>query len=474
MHNCPKCNREVQGRPNFCPACGVSITYSRRNGADPLVGQIIDATYEVVEIVGEGSMGRVYRAQHIQLRKQVALKVLHANLVSDTTVVKRFEREAQAASRLNHPNCISMFGYGREENSDLLWMAMEFIEGRDLGSIIAEDSPLPAKRVLHIMSQVCDALDEAHSANVIHRDLKPANIVCFDHRRTRDFVKVLDFGIAKIVGSEQEYQPLTREGIVCGTPAYMSPEQVQGLELDPRSDLFSLGIILYQTLTGSLPFLGDSAVEVATKIVVDQPIAPSEARFDWSYPPELEEIVLKLLSKNRDDRYRGAHEVKRALEDCLYELHDRRDASLDLRPDELAEILAGVDALPEGTDTIRISDELVAQALAPIKQDVADEPLVTRETIEDVEQPEAVSVPPPDTTPDIPQGFEQFLRENQGGAMDDAAPEVEPSVVPPDVEPKREEAPSVEVVHEHKSRVALLVALSLGLVGALVLILKLF
>ena len=366
MHNCPKCQHEISGRPNFCPACGVSLTYSKRGQNEGLIGRIIDDTYEIIELTGEGSMGSVYRAQHIQLRKQVALKILHANLVSDVTVVKRFEREAQAASRLNHPNCISMFGYGREDEGALLWMAMEFIEGRDLGAIIAEDSPLPARRVLSIMSQVCDALDEAHAAKVIHRDLKPANIVCFDHRRTKDFVKVLDFGIAKIIDNDEDYQPLTREGIVCGTPAYMSPEQVQGFELDARSDLFSLGIILYQTLTGRLPFLGDSAVEVATKIVVDQPIAPAQVRADWSYPPEFEDIVLKLLSKSREDRYTEAHEVKKALEACLSQLHDRRDAALDFRPDEVAEIMSGVDALPSGSDTVRIPDELVAQALGSL------------------------------------------------------------------------------------------------------------
>ncbi|MGC6418834.1 MAG: protein kinase domain-containing protein, partial [Bradymonadia bacterium] len=366
MHNCPKCQHEISGRPNFCPACGVSLTYSKRGHNEGLIGRIIDDTYEIIELAGEGSMGRVYRAQHIQLRKQVALKILHTNLVSDVTVVKRFEREAQAASRLNHPNCISMFGYGREDDGTLLWMAMEFIEGRDLGAIIAEDSPLPARRVLNIMSQVCDALDEAHAAKVIHRDLKPANIVCFDHRRSKDFVKVLDFGIAKIIDNDEDYQPLTREGIVCGTPAYMSPEQVQGFELDARSDLFSLGIILYQTLTGRLPFLGDSAVEVATKIVVDQPIAPAQVRADWSYPPEFEDIVLKLLSKSREDRYSEAHEVKEALEACLSQLHDRRDAALDFRPDEVAEIMSGVDAFPSGSDTVRIPDELVAQALGSL------------------------------------------------------------------------------------------------------------
>ena len=329
MHPCPKCGYEIDGRPNFCPSCGVSRTYYRDTGSDPLIGRVIDGTYQVIGLVGEGAMGRVYRAEHVQLRKEVALKILRANLVSDTTVVQRFEREAQAASRLNHPNCISMFGFGKNESEALLWMAMEFVQGRDLGTIINEDSPLPTRRVVHIMAQVCDALDEAHSAGVIHRDLKPANIVCFDHRRTKDFAKVLDFGIAKITDAEHQYRPLTRDGIVCGTPAYMSPEQVQGLELDARSDLFSLGIILYQTLTGRLPFLGESAVEVATKIVIDAPLSPSQARSDWSYPAELEAIVL-LLEKSREDRFDNAHEVKTALEECLDKLKDRRDASLEI------------------------------------------------------------------------------------------------------------------------------------------------
>ncbi|MBU1899305.1 serine/threonine protein kinase, partial [Myxococcota bacterium] len=152
-------------------------------------------------------MGRVYQAQHIKLKKKVALKILHSNLVADKTVSKRFEREAHAASRLNHPNCITMFGFGEEDNGAILWMAMEFVQGRDLGTIIAEDAPLDVRRIIRIVGQVCEALDEAHSAKVVHRDLKPANIVCFDHRNKLDIVKVLDFGIAKIIDPDEDYQP---------------------------------------------------------------------------------------------------------------------------------------------------------------------------------------------------------------------------------------------------------------------------
>ncbi len=363
MHSCPKCAHGISGRPNFCPACGSSLTYESSD-ADPLLGRTIDDKYLLESLVGEGAMGRVYQATHVQLKKKVALKILRSQLVNDTTVVKRFEREALAASRLNNPNCISIYGFGQEDDGELLWMAMEFIQGRDLATIIAEDSPLPTQRVVHIMSQVCEALDEAHEANIIHRDLKPANVVCFDHRRSKDFVKVLDFGIAKITDPGEDYQPLTRDGIVCGTPAYMSPEQVQGLELDNRSDLFSLGIILYQTITGQLPFFAESAVEVATKIVIEEPPHPSSVRSDWGYPAELEDVVLKLLKKKKEERYANAIEVKDALEAAMDTLRARRDASLDLNPEEYAELMADSGEEMEGAATLQLSTDMIAQALA--------------------------------------------------------------------------------------------------------------
>ncbi len=376
MHACPKCSHEFEGQPNFCPACGASLTFDHAHEADGLIGRIIGGAYLVEALIGEGAMGRVYQATQTQLRKKVALKILRSNLVADTTVVKRFEREALAASRLNNPNCISIFGFGQEDDGDLLWMAMEFIQGRDLGTMIAEESPLSIQRVVRIMSQVCDALDEAHSANVIHRDLKPANVVVFNHRHTKDFVKVLDFGIAKITDPGEDYQPLTRDGIVCGTPAYMSPEQVQGFELDNRSDLFSLGIILYQTLTGQLPFFAESAVEVATKIVIEEPTPPSKVRSDWTYPPELEAVVLRLLSKNKEDRYKNALAVKADLQACVTTLQNRRDASLDLAPDELAELMADADAQMEGAATLQLSTDVIARAMAAEALSAADTPVV--------------------------------------------------------------------------------------------------
>ncbi|MFN3198067.1 MAG: protein kinase domain-containing protein [Bradymonadia bacterium] len=369
MSACHKCGHPIEGRPNFCPACGASLTFNEGGElttTDPLIDRMIDGKFTIEGLIGEGAMGRVYRAQYAQLKKPVALKILRSNLVSDPTVVKRFEREALAASRLNHPNCISIYGFGSEDEGDLLWMAMELVEGRDLGTIIAEDSPLSTLRVLHIMTQVCEALDEAHTANIIHRDLKPANIVCFKHRHNADFVKVLDFGIAKIVDPDTDQPALTRDGIVCGTPAYMSPEQVQGFELDQRSDLFSLGIILYQAITNRLPFFDESAVGVATKIVIEDPLPPSEQRPDWSYPKELEAVVMRLLSKKKEERYDNALEVKRALQEVDRILRERQDVSLDLPPDQVAKLLEEMDKEPaiEGSETLQLETEKVSQALS--------------------------------------------------------------------------------------------------------------
>lgn len=371
MPACPKCSHAIEGQINFCPACGTSLTFGTQE-SDPLIGRILGGVYRIESLIGEGAMGRVYRAQQTQLRRTVAVKILRSNLVSDTTVVKRFEREALAASRLHHPSCISIYGFGQEDGGDLLWMAMELVQGRDLGTVIAEDSPISIQRVVHILGQVCDALDEAHSANIIHRDLKPANIVLFDHRNSKDVVKVLDFGIAKITDPDGDYQPLTRDGIVCGTPAYMSPEQVQGLPLDHRSDLFSLGIILYQTLTDTLPFFADSAVEVATKIVIEEPTPPSQMRTDWSYPAELEAVVLKLLSKDKTQRHANALEVKADLEHCLQALKERQDASLALAPDEIAELMADADLPMEGAATIQLSADMVAHAMNEALNQSAD------------------------------------------------------------------------------------------------------
>ncbi|MFZ5469214.1 MAG: protein kinase domain-containing protein [Myxococcota bacterium] len=247
-------------------------------------------------------MGRVFRAKQLALDKPVVLKVLRAALLSDERTVARFQREAKAASRLNHPNSISILDFGQADDG-ALFIAMEYVSGKDLHQILSKEWPLPEARVVRIVGQVLSALADAHGAGVIHRDLKPENIMVEQRRGEPDFVKVLDFGIAKITDSSGETGPaLTRAGFVCGTPEYMSPEQARGSPLDPRSDLYAVGVILYQLCTGLLPFESDSAVGFATKHLTEEPLPPSKRRPEAKISPPMERLILRALSKDPDGR----------------------------------------------------------------------------------------------------------------------------------------------------------------------------
>ncbi len=258
-------------------------------------------------------MGKVYRARQLALDKPVVLKVLRQSLLSDERTVARFQREAKAASRLNHPNSISILDFGQAEDG-ALFIAMEFVPGQDLHQILSRDWPLPESRVVRIVSQVLSALSDAHGAGVIHRDLKPENIMVEQRRNDADFVKVLDFGIAKITDSTGDDGPaLTRAGFVCGTPEYMSPEQARGAQLDHRSDLYAVGVILYQLTTGLLPFESDSAVGFATKHLTEEPPPPVPAAPRGAHLPGLERLILRALSKNPDDRPANAEAFKAEL-----------------------------------------------------------------------------------------------------------------------------------------------------------------
>jgi serine/threonine-protein kinase len=242
----------------------------------------------------------------------VVLKVLRHTLLGDDRTVARFKREAKAASRLNHANSISILDFGIAEDG-ALFIAMEFVPGQDLHTVLSKDGPLPEQRIVRIVSQVLSALYDAHNAGVIHRDLKPENIMVEQRRNEPDFVKVLDFGIAKIQDAEGEGPALTRTGFVCGTPEYMSPEQARGATLDHRSDLYAVGVILYQLLTGRLPFESDSAVGYATKHLTEEPLPPSRKRSDLRVSPAMERLIMRALSKSPDDRPQDAEAFKAEL-----------------------------------------------------------------------------------------------------------------------------------------------------------------
>lgn len=280
---------------------------------DDYIGKTIAGKYRVEQMLGEGGMGKVYKATQVSLEKPVVLKVLRQALLSDERTVARFQREAKAASRLNHPNSISVLDFGQTEEG-ALYIAMEYVQGKDLHHILSREWPLPESRVIRVMSQVLSALADAHSAGVIHRDLKPENIMVEQRRGEPDFVKVLDFGIAKIVdGSTDDGPALTRAGFVCGTPEYMSPEQARGAQLDQRSDLYAVGVILYQLTSGLLPFDSDSAVGFATKHLTETPNPPSKRRPEARISPALERLIMKSMSKSPDDRPQSAAQFRSEL-----------------------------------------------------------------------------------------------------------------------------------------------------------------
>jgi len=298
---------------------------------EALVGRTIAGKYVIETFLGGGAMGAVFRAKQTALEKVVAIKVMHADLAKDATFAVRFHREAKAASRLDHPNSMRVVDFG-EEPDGLLYIAMEYLEGRDLYKVIHEDWPLSEARIVDILSQALAALAVAHDMGVIHRDLKPENIMVIagtnDEGHKVDVVKVCDFGIAKLVENESEGSAAeargdekrpaprsTTQGLVIGTPEYMSPEQAQGKKLDTRSDLYSMGIILYQLLTGRVPFDGESAVTIVVKHVTQIPDPPRSVYA--GVHPKLESVCLKAVEKSPDDRYSTARDMRAALRAAL-------------------------------------------------------------------------------------------------------------------------------------------------------------
>jgi serine/threonine-protein kinase len=284
-------------------------------------GTVIGERYRIDELLGEGGMGKVYRAEHVHMRKLVAVKVLHDDFATTEEVVKRFEREAVAAGNISHPNVASATDFGRLEDGSF-FLVLELVQGRDLRSLVNE-GPLAQERAVRIVRQIAAAAAAAHAAGVIHRDLKPENIMLVDGRAEPDFVKVLDFGIAKIdsvgmVDPEGKVQapstgpqPITKIGAIFGTPDYMSPEQALGQPIDARADLYSIGIILYELLSGERPFRGGAVSMMRKHVLQDAPPLPpavGELR-----DPRLQEIVTKLLQKSPVDRYAGASELEAAL-----------------------------------------------------------------------------------------------------------------------------------------------------------------
>ena len=285
------------------------------SGPDPLVGKTLADRFEILERIGEGGTGVVYRAKQLSVDRIIAIKVLGAHVSTDPSWVKRFHNEARAASRLDHPNTVRLIDFGQTKEG-LLFIAMEFLSGalaarRDRASM----GRLPPNRVLRIVSQMCASLSEAHNQGIIHRDIKPDNVYLVDMKGAGDYVKVLDFSVAKLDAPDAQ---VTRAGVVFGTPQYMSPEQGRGVPLDARSDIYAVGVVAYEMLTGKPPFDAKIPTEVVMMHLRDKP-APLVG-----LPPQLTEIVMKALEKDAGRRQQSAEELDQECQQCLAELFPRQ------------------------------------------------------------------------------------------------------------------------------------------------------
>ena len=288
---------------------------------DRLIGRVFDGKYRLDDRLGGGGMGTVYRATHLFIERQVAIKVLSQRFVGDETAQQRFHREARAAGRMQHPNAVTVTDFGTTTDG-YLYIVMELLEGQTLRDLIARESPLDPARAVSIMLQTSAAVGAAHDAGLIHRDLKPANIFIEQRANAPAVVKVLDFGVAKFAVEEHtddDYQTLTQVGTIIGTPRYMSPEQCSGVgHLTPAADVYSLGIIFYEMLTGAAPFNAETPLAIALRHVSEIPQPLHDVL--PAIPSKLNDIVSRALAKNPADRFADANDFRRGLLTTAQEL----------------------------------------------------------------------------------------------------------------------------------------------------------
>ncbi len=308
---CPKCQTDNPETQKFCGECATPLRTSKEIELTETIeapkeeltrGSTLAHRYEIIEELGKGGMGRVYRVEDTKLKQEVALKLIKPEISSDKKTIERFRNELKIARNIRHKNVCGMFDLGEAEGARFI--TMEYVSGEDLKRFIRRAAPLSTSRTISIAKQVCEGLEEAHRLGVVHRDLKPNNVMIDKDGN----VRIMDFGIARSLTEKG----ITGAGVMIGTPEYMSPEQVEGKEVDQRTDIYSLGVILYEMLTGRVPFEGDTALSIAVKHKTEKPKDPRELNSQIS--EEISLIILKCLEKDKDKRYQSAGEVRAALE----------------------------------------------------------------------------------------------------------------------------------------------------------------
>lgn len=298
MKHCPVCGDKLD-TASFCPRDGSRLEEAER---------LLDGRYRLIRKVGEGGMGEVFEAEQVRLKRKVAVKILKPNVASDQEAVTRLQREAQSTTGHGHPNIVNALDFGRGEDGRV-YLVMEWLDGESLDARL-EREMIDVPTALEIMMQTCSGLEEAHDHDLVHRDLKPANLFLTHDRHGTLVVKILDFGIAKRGAAENK---LTATGVLIGTPNYMAPEQASGDPIDARTDIYALGVILYELLTGDVPFRADTAFVVLHQHVSRTPAAPSAAAPDRGISPSLDAIVLRCLAKRPDDRFDSVRALRAAL-----------------------------------------------------------------------------------------------------------------------------------------------------------------
>ena len=322
--SCPTCGVAVAADARFCPACGQSISPTESKTGMPaavegpnLIGTEIAGGYRILQKLGEGGMGAVYRGEQIALKRTVAIKVLRPELSANEMLLHRFRSEATVVAKLSHPNTVNIYDFGQGKDGSL-FIAMEFIEGKSLRSVVHAEAPLLPARALHIAAQVAASLADAHAHQIVHRDLKPDNVMLQDRGKQRDIARVLDFGIAKLRDDSRSTQvaALTQAGDLLGTPQYMAPEQVRGENIDGRTDVYALGCLLYEMTTGRMPFEAPTIMAMLSKHLTEDVVPPSHRRPDLGLPRVIDELVVTAMTKSvamRPSMENYAEQIQRAL-----------------------------------------------------------------------------------------------------------------------------------------------------------------